>query len=68
MSLQVSTAVSFELASDSFIYHLTFCPGHYERKMKHLENQKASKKKMKRIGKVELPQEAFFVSLSTPLA
>jgi len=34
--------------------------GHYERKMKHLENQKASKKKMKRIGKVDLPQEAFF--------
>jgi hypothetical protein len=38
-------------------------PGHYERKMKHLENQKESKKKMKRIGRVDLPQEAFFVSL-----
>ncbi|KAF7970214.1 hypothetical protein HWV62_24738 [Athelia sp. TMB] len=34
--------------------------GHYERKMKHLNNQKESKKKMKKIGKVELPQEAFF--------
>lgn len=38
--------------------------GHYERKMKHLENQKASKKKMKKIGQVDLPQEAFFVRLS----
>ncbi|KZS88359.1 GTP-binding protein lepa [Sistotremastrum niveocremeum HHB9708] len=34
--------------------------GHYERKMKHLENQKEGKKKMKKIGKVDLPQEAFF--------
>ncbi|KAJ8700012.1 Translation factor guf1 mitochondrial [Pleurotus ostreatus] len=38
--------------------------GHYERKMKHLENQKASKRKMKRIGTVNLPQEAFFDILS----
>jgi translation elongation factor EF-4 len=34
--------------------------GHYERKMKHLENQKEGKRRMKRIGKVDLPQEAFF--------
>ncbi|ESK88048.1 gtp-binding protein [Moniliophthora roreri MCA 2997] len=34
--------------------------GHYERKMKHLENQKEGKKRMKRIGSVDLPQEAFF--------
>ncbi|TFK76221.1 GTP-binding protein lepa [Pluteus cervinus] len=34
--------------------------GHYERKMKHLENQKESKKRMKRMGSVDLPQEAFF--------
>ncbi|KAG7092701.1 Translation factor guf1 mitochondrial, variant 2 [Marasmius oreades] len=34
--------------------------GHYERKMKHLENQKEGKKRMKRIGTVDLPQEAFF--------
>ncbi|EJD05678.1 Guf1 protein [Fomitiporia mediterranea MF3/22] len=39
--------------------------GHYERKMKHLENQKESKRRMKRIGSVELPQEAFFDILST---
>ncbi|KAH7910765.1 P-loop containing nucleoside triphosphate hydrolase protein [Hygrophoropsis aurantiaca] len=39
--------------------------GHYERKMKHLENQKASKRRMKRVGSVELPQEAFFDVLST---
>ncbi|KAI0306413.1 GTP-binding protein lepa [Multifurca ochricompacta] len=38
--------------------------GHYERKMKHLENQKEAKRKMKRIGRVELPQEAFFDILS----
>ena len=39
-----------------------FCAGHYERKMKHLENQKESKRKMKKIGRVDMPQEAFFVS------
>ncbi|KAJ8589176.1 translation factor GUF1, mitochondrial [Rhizopogon salebrosus TDB-379] len=39
--------------------------GHYERKLKHLENQKESKRKMKRIGSVDLPQEAFFNILST---
>ncbi|THH10836.1 hypothetical protein EW145_g1052 [Phellinidium pouzarii] len=39
--------------------------GHYERKMKHLENQKESKRHMKKLGKVELPQEAFFDILST---
>ncbi|KAG1877728.1 P-loop containing nucleoside triphosphate hydrolase protein [Suillus subalutaceus] len=39
--------------------------GHYERKMKHLENQKESKRKMKRIGSVDLPQDAFFDILST---
>ncbi|KAI9571449.1 P-loop containing nucleoside triphosphate hydrolase protein [Boletus coccyginus] len=39
--------------------------GHYERKMKHLENQKESKRRMKRIGTVDLPQEAFFDILST---
>ncbi|KAJ3880686.1 P-loop containing nucleoside triphosphate hydrolase protein [Lentinula edodes] len=34
--------------------------GHYERKLKHLENQKEGKKRLKRIGTVDLPQEAFF--------
>ena len=38
--------------------------GHYERKMKHLENQKEGKRKMKRMGTVDLPQEAFFEILS----
>lgn len=38
--------------------------GHYERKMKHLENQKEGKRKMKRMGTVDLPQEAFFDILS----
>ena len=38
--------------------------GHYERKLKHLENQKESKRRMKKIGTVELPQEAFFDILS----
>jgi len=39
--------------------------GHYERKMKHLENQKESKRRMKRFSNVDLPQEAFFDILST---
>ncbi|TRM62532.1 GTP-binding protein lepa C-terminus-domain-containing protein [Schizophyllum amplum] len=34
--------------------------GHYERKLKHLVNQKEGKKRMKKVGKVDLPQEAFF--------
>jgi translation elongation factor EF-4 len=34
--------------------------GHYERKKKHLDNQRESKKKMKRVGRVDLPQDAFF--------
>ena len=42
------------------------CPeGHYERKLKHLNNQKESKKLMKKVGTVELPQEAFFSLLKT---
>ncbi|KAG1832255.1 translation factor GUF1, mitochondrial [Suillus variegatus] len=39
--------------------------GHYERKMKHLENQKESKRKMKHIGSIDLPQDTFFDILST---
>ncbi|TFK42353.1 P-loop containing nucleoside triphosphate hydrolase protein [Crucibulum laeve] len=42
--------------------------GHYERKMKHLENQKEGKKKMKKMGRVELPQEAFFDILSSKMS
>ncbi|KAJ3933452.1 MAG: GTP-binding protein lepa C-terminus-domain-containing protein [Lentinula lateritia] len=34
--------------------------GHYERKLKHLKNQKEGKKRLKRVGTVDLPQEAFF--------
>lgn len=36
----------------------------YERKMKHLQKQKEGKKKLKRVGSVELPAEAFFNVLS----
>ncbi|KAI0797564.1 GTP-binding protein lepa [Abortiporus biennis] len=39
--------------------------GHYERKLKHLVNQKESKKRMKKFGNVDLPQEAFYDILST---
>ena len=42
----------------------TSTKGHYERKMKHLENQKESKKRMRRLGKVELSQGAFLKILS----
>ena len=51
----------FLLFKASATSHVQTFEGHYERKMKHLNNQKESKKKMKKIGKVELPQEAFFV-------
>jgi len=39
--------------------------GHYERKLKKLVNQKESKRQMKRVGSVDLPQEAFYDLLST---
>ncbi|KEP53208.1 elongation factor-type GTP-binding protein [Rhizoctonia solani 123E] len=41
--------------------------GHYERKLKVLNKQKEGKKKMKRIGNVELPQEAFYDVLSSKI-
>ncbi|CAE6421062.1 unnamed protein product [Rhizoctonia solani] len=41
--------------------------GHYERKLKVLNKQKEGKKKMKKIGNVELPQEAFYDVLSSKI-
>jgi len=39
--------------------------GHHERKLKKLEQQKEGKKRLKRIGSVDVPQEAFFEILSS---
>ncbi|KAG8835361.1 Translation factor guf1 mitochondrial [Serendipita sp. 399] len=39
--------------------------GHFERKLKHLNKQKEGKARLKRIGKVDLPQEAFFSLLGS---
>jgi len=57
----VSTDINFTACP---LYIKSLVTGHYERKMKHLENQKEGKRRMKRMGTVDLPQEAFFDILS----
>ncbi|KAJ7219510.1 P-loop containing nucleoside triphosphate hydrolase protein [Mycena pura] len=39
--------------------------GHVERKMKQLEIQKEGKKRLKRMGNVDIPQDAFFEIMSS---
>lgn len=63
-----SSVSSVDMAVDTYGLGTHGGSGHYERKQKHLENQKESKRKMKKIGQVELPQEAFFDILSTKQA
>ena len=60
--MEVRINISFS-QFNTFVYEM-LGTGHYERKMKHLENQKEGKRRMKRMGTVDLPQEAFFDILS----
>ena len=65
MSLLAFTEVGINVDPGSLFSFIEYLvTGHYERKMKHLENQKEGKRRMKRMGTVDLPQEAFFDILS----